>query len=394
MSPHVLILGGEDHRLRIPFIIECKKRGFQVTAAGTEEAAPFEKANISYHRYAFDRFVNPLADLTAIRAVAKIIRDLQPDIVQTFDTKPNLFGPVAARMAGNKRVVRTINGLGWVYSSKSASALVLRPVFEILHKVTAPWTAVTVFQNRDDQVFFEQRNLIGRGGNELIPGSGIDVAEFEQASRNSASIEELRETFGLGNAPIVLTVTRLSRTKGVPTLLEAAAIMHKRRPDVRFLLVGARETEGKHAVSEAEIEKHAPYVIATGPRSDVAALMAGADIFALPTELREGIPRVLLEAALAAIPIVTTDMPGCVDVVQDSVSGFLVPPRDPNRLADKILCLLDDREKAREMAERARDKIKRDMSLDVVVARYTTAYMELINRSGSFEAQGQHGLSS
>jgi glycosyltransferase involved in cell wall biosynthesis len=133
------------------------------------------------------------------------------------------------------------------------------------------------------------------------------------------------------------------------------------------------------AVTQAELDRHAPYVIAVGPRSDVPSLLNAADVFAFPTEYREGVPRVLLEAALAGLPIVTTSMPGCNDVVQDGWSGFLVPPHSPRLLASRILDLLDNRAAARTMAARAADLVRQEFSLDLTVARYLAAYNELLD---------------
>jgi glycosyltransferase involved in cell wall biosynthesis len=191
----------------------------------------------------------------------------------------------------------------------------------------------------------------------------------------------LRRSFGLDGCEIVVTVTRLTRQKGIPALLEAAELVHRRRPGVRFLLVGPRESEGSLAVSKAEIDRHTPYVVATGPRSDVPALLRLADVFAFPTEYREGIPRVLLEAAAAGVPIVTTTMPGCTDVVRDRWNGFLVPPRSPGRLADRIVDLLDDRDAAKAMGARASTLVRQNYNLDVIVARYAELYEELMNGS-------------
>ena len=387
MSPHILVVGGESHNFRIPFLLELKKRGFRVTAAGTGNSAPFAEAGVYYYRYAFDRFFAPLADLKTIIALSKIIAGLQPDVIQTFDTKPNILVPLVANRVGNMQVVRTINGLGWVYSSKSISALALRPIFRALHKLTSPWTALTVFQNRDDQAFFEHHKMIGRGGNKLIPGSGVEVEKFEQAASAGREAGELRKALGLGDSEIVITVTRLARSKGIPALLEAAALVCACRPNVRFLLVGPRQSEGKLAVTQAEIDRHAPYVVAIGPRSDIPSLLGLADVFAFPTELREGVPRVLLEAALAGLPIVTTQMPDCVDIVQDGVSGFLVPPGKPKILADRIVDVLRDRQGAKGMAERARTLVKNEFSLKITVDRYAAAYSELLDRNGRYQTK-------
>ena len=229
--------------------------------------------------------------------------------------------------------------------------------------------------------------MIGRGGNKLIPGSGVEVEKFEQAASAGREAGELRKALGLGDSEIVITVTRLARSKGIPALLEAAALVCACRPNVRFLLVGPRQSEGKLAVTQAEIDRHAPYVVAIGPRSDVPSLLGLADVFAFPTELREGVPRVLLEAALAGLPIVTTQMPGCVDIVQDGVSGFLVPPGKPKILADRIIDVLRDRQGAKAMAERARTLVKNEFSLKITVDRYAAAYSELLDRNGRYQTK-------
>jgi glycosyltransferase involved in cell wall biosynthesis len=391
LSLHLLYISGEDHHLRIPFMLALREQGFQVTAAGTGDAAPFERGGLDYRPFRFDRFVNPLADLAAIKSLSRLLADVRPDLVQSFDTKPNLLVPLAARGMPNVLVARTINGMGWLYSSGSLKARALRPVYLALHRLAARSTAATVFQNLEDQAFFERHRILGGGRGLLIRGSGVDIEKFERDRAAGSSPAELREALGLGALPVVITVTRMTRHKGIPTLLEAAALVHKVRPEVRFLLVGPRASEGPLAVAQADIDRHAPYVMAVGPRSDVPALLGLADVFAFPTEYREGMPRVLFEAALARLPIVTTSMPGCTDVIRDGWSGFLVPLRAPQALAARILDLLRDRETAQQMAGRAAQTVRQEMGLATIVARYAALYTELLGSSGPLRFQTSAG---
>jgi glycosyltransferase involved in cell wall biosynthesis len=215
----------------------------------------------------------------------------------------------------------------------------------------------------------------------VIPGSGIDVKRFEQAGATGSSPAELRDALGLGASEVVITVTRMTRQKGIPALLDAAALVHQHRPGVRFLLVGPRESEGRFAVTQAEIDRHVPYVVAVGPRSDVPTLLRIAAVFAFPTEYLEGVPRALLEAAVAGCPIVTTKMPGCTDVIRDGWNGFLVPPRAPRLLAERILDLLRDRVAATAMAARAAVLVRKEFNLEITVARYAAVYEDLMRRS-------------
>jgi glycosyltransferase involved in cell wall biosynthesis len=362
-------------------LLALRDKGFRISTAGTGNPIPFERAGLDYHPFHFARFVDPLSDWAALKAISKLIADVRPALVQCFDTKLNLLVPFAARGFRDVKVVSTINGLGWLYSSSSPMALGLRPVYRALQRLADRWTAVTVFQNRDDQAFFMRHRMVGRGGNVVIPGSGIDIERFERAGATGPSLAELREALGLGASEVVVTVTRMTRQKGIPTLLEAAALVHQHRPGVRFLLVGPRESEGPFAVTQAEIERHAPYVLAVGSRSDVPALLGLADVFAFPTEYFEGVPRALLEAAVAGRPIVTTRMPGCTDVIRDGWNGFLVPPRDPRLMAERILDLLRDREAAAAMGVRAAHLVKTEFNLKITVARYAAVYEDLARRA-------------
>ncbi|MCP3369520.1 glycosyltransferase [Bradyrhizobium cajani] len=392
MALHLLCIGGEDHALRIPFLEALQNRGLRVSAAGTGAASAFAQNGITYHQYQFDRFGMGASDRAAIGQLARLVKFARPDVIQTFDTKPNLFAPLALR--GAVPVVRTINGMGWVFSSTELRALAFRPVYLAMQRLAACWTAATVFQNKADRSFFHRHHLLGKSPSVVIGSSGIDVGAFETAQARMASPAELRAELGLGDAEIVLTVSRLTVQKGIATLLEAAEIVHQARPKVRFLLVGPRESEGAFAVDQALIERHAPYVIATGARSDIPALLGLADVFAFPTEYREGIPRVLLEAGLAGVPIVASRMPGCDDVVVEDWNGHLVPPRDPRALAAAILGLLQDSSRARTMGQRSINVVRREFDLNFVADRYAELYRQLLSRGHSSDGRAAAHSSS
>lgn len=376
--PLVLFVGGSDLHLRLPFLHLLADAGFCVRAAGSGDRMPFIRAGIEFDRFDYDRFVNPIADRRSVRALSDLIAARRPVLVQSFDTKPNILAPIAARAVPGTAAVRTINGLGWIYSSRSLAAIALRPSYLLMHHRAGRHSTATVFQNREDQAFFRRYHLVAPGTECLIPGSGVDVEGFDQASATAAAAEQLRAQLGLGAGPVVLTVTRLTRQKGIPTLLKAAEKLHRIRPDMRFVLVGPRETEGRLAVSQQELDRHRPYVVATGPRDDVPALLRMADIFAFPTEYREGVPRALLEAALAERPIVATRMPGCSDVIEHGRGGYLVPPRSPDELAARILDLVGDPDSARAKGRAAADLVRREFGLKLIVARYVGLYRTLL----------------
>lgn len=380
---HVLVIGGEDHDLRLPFMLALQRRGIAVTAAGSGPGAPFARAGVPFRGFGFSRFVDPLADWRALGAIRDLVAAVRPDVVQCFDTKLNILVPLALRGAGagGPRLVRTINGRGWLYASASPLARALRPLYRALHRRACRNTHAEVFEHAEDMAFFAAGGMIGVGGGVIIPGAGIDVPGFEAARAAGPSPATLRGELGIGDAPVVMTVTRMTRQKGIGTLLCAAAAVHRTHPEVRFVLVGPRDSEGPNAIPASAIAAHAPYVVATGPRPDVPSLLGIADVFAFPTQYREGIPRALCEAALAGVPIVTSDMPGCRVVVEDGRNGRVVPAGDAARLARGIVELLDDRDLAGRLAAVAAAPIRDTYSLSRVVDGYASLYRSVSGRT-------------
>jgi glycosyltransferase involved in cell wall biosynthesis len=212
----------------------------------------------------------------------------------------------------------------------------------------------------------------------VISGSGIDVEGFERARASGPSARALREELGLGDAQVVITVTRVTRQKGIPALLKAARLVHATRPNVKFLIVGPRKGEGPFAMSDEEMARHAPHVIAAGARTDIPSLLAMADVFAFPSEYAEGVPRALMEAALSRLPIVASDIEGCREVIRDGWNGCLTPMRDPGALAAGILSLLRDQDRATAMASRGPETIRNTFCLDAVVARHAEVYERVL----------------
>lgn len=377
-EPHVLFVAGEDADLRLPFVEAIRDEGFRVSVAASGGAAAFDRAGIRFEDFPFERFIAPVSDWRSIRRLGAIIDRVEPDLAQGFDTKPCLMLPLAVARPAPLRV-RTICGRGWVYSSRSPLALAARLAYRGLHGLAARRADATVFQTGSDHAFFARYGLAGRNA-VLIPagGGGIDPARFDAGVAAGASPQALRDELGLGDARVVITVSRLTRQKGIGTLLEAARLVARQLPDVRFLLVGPRESEGPLAITEAELAAHAPTVLAIGPRSDVPALLRMADLFAFPTEYSEGVPRVLLEAALAGVPIVSTSMPGCRAVIEDGRTGRLVPPGDPARMAERILEALYRPAASAAMAARLPARVRRDFTVAGGAVRHAALYRSLL----------------
>jgi glycosyltransferase involved in cell wall biosynthesis len=380
MGAHLLFIGGEDHNLRIPFLTALASRGYRITTAASADPAPFERAGIEYIRFDFNRFWDPRSDWRTWRTLGRILADVDADIAHSFDTKLSILVPYAARFNPRTIIVRTINGRAWTFSSRSLGAMALRILYRPVQRLAAVTTAATVFEHRGDQAFFERNWLIGKGESVKIPGAGIDVRGFEEAQKRGPSSQSLRSELGLIGSDVVITVTRVTREKGILDLLKAAEIVHQTRPSVKFLVVGPRQGEGPFAVSDAELAPYSQYVIATGPRTDVPSLLAMSDVFAFPSAYAEGVPRALMEAALCDMPIVTTDQPGCKEVIRDGWNGYVTPSRNPHALAKRILDLLDDRAAAARMGALGSDVIRSTFSLDEVVNQNAELYERLLRK--------------
>jgi glycosyltransferase involved in cell wall biosynthesis len=383
----VWLVGSDDIRLRIPFLMELRERGFDVTMLGSEQPEPFAAQGIPYHRYSLSRALDPIADWRTLRELLGLFQKHRPSVVHAFDTKPAMLASFAARVTGVPVRIRTLTGMGYVFSSRSPRALLLRPVDHVMQAAASRAASMTVFQNRDDHAYFLRHRLARPRASVLIPGSGIDVGLLRSKRPSADALAALRRELGIEGRRVVTMISRLVRTKGVVEFCAAADAVRRERPEVTFLLVGPISSEGWQAVTPDEVERN-PAVRWLGPRSDVAALLALSDVFALPTYYREGIPRALLEAAAMGLPIITTDMPGCRDVVQDGWNGILVPPRNVNALTGALMRLIDaGSETLHEMGENGRAHVEQHFTLENVTDAYADIYRRLTENVSAAAAE-------
>jgi glycosyltransferase involved in cell wall biosynthesis len=380
--PTVWHIGGEDIHQRIPLLLALKQRGFQVGAVGTADGKAFIPHGIPYFRYALERGINPIADRRSAQQLLALFQQHQPDVIHGFDTKPALMAPLMAQKAGIPGRVRTITGMGYVFSAQSPVALALRPIYRHLQRQTAAATGCTIFQNADDRAYFHDHQMVADDRDALVLGSGIDVERLLSQRPSPAAVAALRQDLDLEGHLVVIMVARLVRSKGVQEYLDAAAIVTHQLaaamgPKVKFLLIGPRSSEGRQAIASAAIQQ-AQAVTYLGTRQDIPALLAVSDLFVLPSFYREGIPRVLLEAGAMELPLITTDMPGCKEVVHDGWNGLLVPPRDANALAAAMLRLLTTPHERLLMGQRSRFHVSENFSLNQVADAYAKVYAQVL----------------
>jgi glycosyltransferase involved in cell wall biosynthesis len=302
---------------------------------------------------------NPLRDLRLLLNYVRLIRDSSAGLVLSFTVKPVVYGSLAARLTGIP-TLPTITGMG---SSFIRGGLVMQ-IVRVLYRAALSHASQVFFQNSDDLELFRAHSVVRRShACTLVAGSGVDPNHFAPRPR----VQDGRFTF--------LVATRMLRDKGVGEYVQAAGQLRHRFPRSRFLLLGKCDVDNPSAISRSQIDEwHAKGDIEyLGETDDVRPLIAASDVVVLPS-YREGKPRILLEAASMARPIVTTDVTGCRDVVAHGINGYLCKARDATDLAaalEKMLRLPGaDRE---QMGVRGRQRIIQDFNEQGVVAAYVQA---------------------
>jgi glycosyltransferase involved in cell wall biosynthesis len=387
MQPTVCYVGGEDVHMRIPLLLELQKRGFSISALGSESGEMFQEYGIPYGHYPLERWITPIADLRTLAKLFTLLSKHKPDIVHGFDTKPALMAPLVAKRAGVRGRVCTITGLGQLFSTDSLLFSTIRPVYKWVQRWASNASQATVFQNEVDQDYFLSQGIVQPGRQVLVRGSGIDVEGFAAKAPNHIEQVKLRQELGIERKRVVTMVARLVKEKGVKEYLEAANRICQSVSDVVFLLVGPVETEEARAILVDGLRENANTIRYLGQRDDVPALLALSDIFVLPSYYREGIPRVLLEAGAMGLPLITTEMPGCREAVQPGWNGLLVPPRNSFALAAAISQLLSEEENRRQMGVRSRQYIRDHFGLSGVADAYEEIYRNLL-ANGARERSG------
>lgn len=269
--------------------------------------------------------VNPLGELGAIARLTRIYRQEKPDLVHHSTIKPVLYGTLAARLVGVRRILNAITGRGYVFLNDSLKARLLQPPILLLYRLAFSSARVfTIFENDVDRAYFLQKRLARAACTGLIPGVGVDVQRFRPSPEPAGP-------------PVVLYAGRMLWDKGLGVLIEAARLLRSRGLAFRLVLAGEPDPGNPATLDRAQIEEWAAAgeVEWWGFRADMETVLEQSHLVALPSFF-EGVPTILLEAAAAGRPIVASDIPGCRLVVEDELNGLLVPPRDPTRLAEAL----------------------------------------------------------
>ena len=308
---------------------------------------------------------NPVEDAKLVFAFRKLYKEINPDVILQYTIKPNIYGSMAAGMLGIP-VISNISGLGTVFLNDSLSSKIAR----LLYKIALRTPKKVFFQNTHDKALFVDSKLITEEQTGLLPGSGINTELFKPEEKQA-----------INNKTQLLCVARLVKDKGIKEYEEAARQIKQKYDNVEFAILGAYYPDNPTAITKKEIEawEEEHIINYLGTNDDVRSVMLEADCIVLPS-YREGLSRVLLEAGSLEKPIVTTDVPGCKDVVDDGVNGFLCQVRDAESLADAMekMILLTEEERIA-MGKKGREKVIAEFDEKLVIEKYKEAITALIN---------------
>ncbi|MDX9687532.1 glycosyltransferase family 4 protein [Halopseudomonas formosensis] len=311
---------------------------------------------------------NPFVELFSLFSLIWMFWKMRPDIIHLVTIKPVLYGGIASIFSPVKSVVAAVSGLGFVFMNGGSRESALRHLVEVLYRFALGKKRLKViFQNPDDRDLLVNIKAITLDQVEMIRGSGVDLSLFDAKS----------EPQGL---PVVCFAARLLRDKGIYEFINAARILRNKGVLARFVVAGDIDPGNPTSVSAGDLERWRDEgaVEVLGYQRDIAALFSSVNLVVLPS-YREGLPKVLIEAAAAGRAVVTTDVPGCRDAIEPDVTGLLVPAKNAELLAEAIEKLVVDDLLRKAMGAAGRDLAEREFGIEKVIERHLDIYAKVVN---------------
>lgn len=377
MQPKVLLVANTSwylYNFRLPLIRDLRNRGYLVALVAPHDSYTsfLEQEGFCVHNWLVSRSsINPLVEAHSIVDLYRIYNREQPYLVHHFTIKACIYGTIAAKLSRIYRVINAVTGLGHVFlGTRRRSRLLRRGLLPVYTAVFKARRSTVVFQNADDQEQLIQLGVTDGDRARLIRGSGVDIHHFKPIADNSGHFR---------NPVQLLFPSRLITEKGVRELLDACHTLWNDGVLVQLVVAGVLDSGNRSSLSSDEITalQSDPRVSLLGHVSDMRSLYSSSDIVVLPS-WREGLSRALIEAAAMELPIITTDVPGCRDVVDHGRSGLLVPLRDSRSLALALRLFIENPDFARRCGKQARRKVSAEFQVSLVNQSTLEQYERLL----------------
>ncbi|XCN74217.1 MAG: glycosyltransferase family 4 protein [Candidatus Electrothrix aestuarii] len=323
--------------------------GHQVTAmaapASQETIAKIHSLGADFRSFPIHRTgLNPWKDLQTFFSLRRIFRQEKPDVILAYTIKPVIWGGLAANYSSSSsQFYALISGLGFAFENQNIQRKLLRKTVSWLYHLALRKANRVIFQNQDDEKVFFSQNIIPENNSAVVNGTGVHLRRF-------------RETKIKKNKPVFLLIARLLRAKGIREYICAARQIKKIYPHVMFNLIGP-EDSSPNGIPIIELKQwhHEGVIQYLGETHDVRPFLTECSTYVLPSYYGEGIPRSILEAMAIGRPILTTDNVGCKETVVQGENGFLVPIRNTEALAERMIWFIEHPEEWERMGKRSRE---------------------------------------
>ena len=359
-------------RDRMQLVQAARDLGLEIHVAAPRGRAHADSGNdgFAFHAIPMTRKGTSLwREPATVLALLRLYRSLRPSLVHHLRLKPVLYGSLAANLAGVPAVVNTLTGLGFIFTDQSEKTVPVRKWVEMgCRRAFRHPNLRVIFQNPDDRAVFIRKGIVTGEQAAVIKGSGVDLSLYRPSA----------ETEGL---PIVILASRMLWDKGVAQFVEAARILKSEGVQARFALAGEPDPENPATIPHEQLEvwRESGEIEWWGLQEsqNMPGVLAKSHIVCLPS-YREGIPRILIEAAASGRPIVTTDAPGCRELVRPGVNGIIVPSRDASSLAGALRFLIENPEARIAMGANNREVAVQEVSQELVIAQFMSVYRDLL----------------
>jgi glycosyltransferase involved in cell wall biosynthesis len=310
---------------------------------------------------------NPLRELAVIRRLVRIYRTERPQLVHHFALKPIVYGTIAARLAGVRMIVNAPVGMGYAFSSRELKARLIRPLVILSYRwLMNPPRSRVVLENPDDERLLIKLRIVNAKHTSVIRGAGVDLQRFAVSSEPIGGV-------------LVVLAARMLWDKGVGEFVEAARMLRAAGISARFVLVGDADPANPAAIPESQLRTWQATGIVEwwGHRDDMPRVLSQANIVCLPS-YREGLPKVLIEAAACGRALVAADVPGCREIVRNGENGLLVPARDAQALAEALKQLILGASERQRMGQRSREIVAAEFSIEKVTHETLALYQSML----------------
>lgn len=352
----------------LPIGLEGLSRGYEIhIACGiTDKKEYLENLGFIVHPLLITRSGTSIKnEIKTIVEIYKIIKFIKPNILEFFTIKPVLYGGIISKFLSIPKKVFYITGLGYVFIAKGFKGFIIRNLVKILYKLAISGKNNSIItENIYDNKLINSLNAVNEMQIYIIRGAGVDLNKYQYIEENNTNIK-------------VSMACRLLKDKGVFEYIEASKVLKNKYAHVEFELYGDIDTHNPASLTFVDIEniKKEDFVKVYGFSNDIAKVFSNSNIVVLPS-YREGLPKVLIEAAACGRAVVTTDVPGCRDAIEINSTGVLCEVKNPKSLAEQIEKLILDEELRTNMGKAGRELAEKEFDINKVIEKHFEIYEE------------------